>query len=118
MASSWTETRAMEAFQVRVRLRRAARGGRDACRARRSGAFRHKSGILASRTARSCALRRQIRHLTAHDPPASPLCPVRHAQIDVTMDVYTEVTDEQKLRAFKRLGQQLDSKGNALLLSR
>lgn len=34
---------------------------------------------------------------------------LRHAQIDVTMDVYTEVSDEQTLRALKRLGEQLDS---------
>jgi integrase len=34
---------------------------------------------------------------------------LRHAQIEVTMDVYTEVSDEQTLRALKRLGDQLDS---------
>jgi hypothetical protein len=33
----------------------------------------------------------------------------RHAQIDVTMDVYTEVSDKQTLRALERLGKQLDS---------
>lgn len=34
---------------------------------------------------------------------------LRHVQIEVTMDVYTEVSDEQTLRALKRLGDQLDS---------
>jgi hypothetical protein len=34
---------------------------------------------------------------------------LRHAQFDVTMDVNTEVSDEQTLRALKRLGEQLDS---------
>jgi integrase len=34
---------------------------------------------------------------------------LRHAQIDVTMDVYTEVSDEQTRRALKRPGEQLDS---------
>jgi integrase len=34
---------------------------------------------------------------------------LRHAQIEVTMDVYTEVSDEQTLRALKQLGDQLDS---------
>jgi integrase len=30
-----------------------------------------------------------------------------HAQIDVTMNVYTEVSDAKTLRALKRLGKQL-----------
>lgn len=34
---------------------------------------------------------------------------LRHAPIDVTMDVYTEDSDEQTRRALKRLGDQLDS---------
>jgi integrase len=34
---------------------------------------------------------------------------LRHAQIDVTMNVYTEVSDEKTLRALKRLGRQLGS---------
>ena len=34
---------------------------------------------------------------------------LRHAQIEMTMDVYTEVSDKQTLRALKRLGIQLDS---------
>jgi integrase len=34
---------------------------------------------------------------------------LRHAQIEVTMDVYTDVSDEQTLQALKRLGEQLDS---------
>jgi integrase len=33
----------------------------------------------------------------------------RHAQIDVTMNVYTEVSDAKTLQALKRLGRQLDS---------
>jgi integrase len=32
---------------------------------------------------------------------------LRHAQIDVTMNVYTEVSDAKTLRALKRLGKQL-----------
>jgi integrase len=34
---------------------------------------------------------------------------LRHAQIDVTMEVYTEVSDANTLKALKRLGEQLDS---------
>lgn len=34
---------------------------------------------------------------------------LRHAQIDVTMEVYTEVSDEKTRRALKRLGKQFDS---------
>lgn len=34
---------------------------------------------------------------------------LRHAQIEVTMDVYTDVSDQQTLRALKRLGKQLGS---------
>ena len=34
---------------------------------------------------------------------------LRHAQIDVTMNVYTEVSDSKTLKALKRLGKQLDS---------
>ena len=34
---------------------------------------------------------------------------LRHAQIDVTMNVYTEVSDAKTLRALKRLGRQLGS---------
>jgi hypothetical protein len=34
---------------------------------------------------------------------------LRHAQIDVTMNVYTEVSDAKTLQALKRLGEQLDS---------
>jgi len=32
---------------------------------------------------------------------------LRHAQIDVTMNVYTEVSDAKTLKALKRLGKQL-----------
>ena len=34
---------------------------------------------------------------------------LRHAQIDVTMNVYTEVSDARTLQALKRLGEQLGS---------
>jgi integrase len=34
---------------------------------------------------------------------------LRHAQIDVTMNVYTEVSDERTLKALTRLGRQLGS---------
>jgi integrase len=34
---------------------------------------------------------------------------LRHAQIDVTMNVYTEVSDAKTLKALKRLGRQLGS---------
>jgi hypothetical protein len=34
---------------------------------------------------------------------------LRHAQIDVTMNVYTEVSDAKTLHALKRLGRQLGS---------
>jgi hypothetical protein len=33
----------------------------------------------------------------------------RHAQIDVTMNVYTEVSDAKTLQALKRLAKQLDT---------
>jgi integrase len=35
---------------------------------------------------------------------------LRHAQIDVTMNVYTEVSDAKTLRALKRLSKQLGSR--------
>jgi integrase len=34
---------------------------------------------------------------------------LRHAQTDVTMNVYTEVSDGKTLKALKRLGKQLGS---------
>ena len=34
---------------------------------------------------------------------------LRHAQIDVTMNVYTEVSDAKTLNVLKRLGRQLGS---------
>lgn len=40
---------------------------------------------------------------------------LRHAQIEVTMDVYTEVSDEQTLQALKRVGGQLDAEETAVL---
>jgi hypothetical protein len=40
-----------------------------------------------------------VRQITVHD----------NAQIDVTMNVYTEVSDARTLQALKRLGRQLGS---------
>jgi hypothetical protein len=34
---------------------------------------------------------------------------LRHAQIDVTVNVYTELSDAKTLHALKRLGRQLGS---------
>jgi hypothetical protein len=34
---------------------------------------------------------------------------LRHAQIDITMNLYTDVSDAKTLKALKRLGKQLDS---------
>jgi len=34
---------------------------------------------------------------------------LRHAQIDVTMEVYAEVSDEKTRRALKRLGKQFET---------
>jgi integrase len=34
---------------------------------------------------------------------------LRHAQIDVTMNVYTEVSDQKTLKPLKRIGKQLGS---------
>ena len=67
-----------------------------------------------------CA-RAGVRRITVHDtrhtcatlPAALDVHPrvamriLRHAQIDVTMNVYTEVSDAKTLRALKRLGKQL-----------
>jgi integrase len=41
--------------------------------------------------------------------PGSAMRILRHAQIDVTMNVYTEVSDARTLKALKRLGRQLGS---------
>ena len=64
-----------------------------------------------------------VRRITVHDMRhtcATPLAALdvhprvamrilRHAQIDVTMNVYTEVSDAKTLKALKRLGRQLGS---------
>lgn len=43
-------------------------------------------------------------------PPACRRITIlRHAQIDVTMNVYTEVSDAKTLKALQRLGRQLGS---------
>jgi integrase len=62
-----------------------------------------------------------VRRITVHDTrhtcvtllaaldvhPRVAMRILRHAQIDVTMNVYTEVSDAKTLRALKRLGKQL-----------
>jgi integrase len=69
-----------------------------------------------------CA-RAGVRRITMHDTrhtcatllaaldvyPRVAMRILRHAQIDVTMNVYTEVSDAKTLQALKRLGEQLDS---------
>ena len=64
-----------------------------------------------------------VRRITVHDTrhtcatllaaldvhPRVAMRILRHAQIDVTMNVYTEVSDAKTLQALKRLGEQLDS---------
>jgi integrase len=64
-----------------------------------------------------------VRRITVHDMrhtcatllaaldvhPRMAMRILRHAQIDVTMNVYTEVSDERTLKALKRLGRQLGS---------
>ena len=69
---------------------------------------------------RRCA-RAGVRRITVHDTrhtcatllaaldvhPRVAMRILRHAQIDVTMNVYTEVSDAKTLRALKRLGKQL-----------
>jgi integrase len=64
-----------------------------------------------------------VRRITVHDTrhtcatllaaldvhPRVAMRILRHAQIDVTMNVYTEVSDGKTLQALKRLGEQLDS---------
>jgi integrase len=64
-----------------------------------------------------------VRRITVHDTrhtcatllaaldvhPRVAMRILRHAQIDVTMNVYTEVSDDRTLQALKRLGEQLDS---------
>jgi integrase len=45
--------------------------------------------------------------LDVHPPVAMRI--MRHAQIDVTMNVYTEVSDAKTLQALKRLAKQLDT---------
>jgi integrase len=69
-----------------------------------------------------CA-RAGVRRITVHDTrhtcatllaaldvhPRVAMRILRHAQIDVTMNVYTEVSDAKTLQALKRLGKQLDT---------
>lgn len=68
-----------------------------------------------------CA-RAGVRRITVHDArrtcatllaaldvhPRIAMRILRHAQIDMTMDFYTDVFDDQVLKALKRLGDQLD----------
>ena len=51
--------------------------------------------------------RRRRRRLDVHPRVAMRI--LRYAQIDVTMNVYTEVSDAKTLKALKRLGRQLGS---------
>jgi integrase len=71
---------------------------------------------------RRCA-KAGVRRITVHDVrhtcatllaaldihPRVAMRILRHAQIDVTMNVYTEVSDAKTLQALKRLGKQLGS---------
>ena len=41
--------------------------------------------------------------------PRVAMCILRHAQIDVTMNVYADVSDTKTVQALKRLGKQLGS---------
>ncbi len=61
--------------------------------------------ITVHATRRTCAT--LLAALDTHPRVAMRI--LRHAQIDVTMDVYTDVSDEQTLKALKQLGDQLDS---------
>lgn len=70
----------------------------------------------------TCA-RAGIRRLTVHDTrhtcatllaaldvhPRVAMRILRHAQIDVTMNVYTEASDAKTRQALRRLGKQLDT---------
>jgi integrase len=49
------------------------------------------------------------RRRTFEPSPRMAMRILRHAQIDVTMNVYTEVSDAKTLQALKRLGRQLGS---------
>jgi hypothetical protein len=56
------------------------------------------------------ATRRTCATLLALDiHPRMAMRILRHARIEVTIDICTEVSDEQTLRGPKRLGKQLDS---------
>jgi integrase len=61
--------------------------------------------ITVHDTRRTCAT--LLAALDVHPRVAMRI--LRHAQIDVTMNVYTDVSDEKALAALKRLGEQLDS---------
>ena len=61
--------------------------------------------IIVHATCNTCAI--LLAALEVH--PRVAMRVLRHARIDMTMDVYTEVSDEQTLKALKRLGEQLDS---------
>jgi integrase len=69
-------------------------------RCRKAGVRR----IKVHDTRRTCAT--LLAALDVHPRVAMRI--LRHAQIDVTMEVYTEVSDEKTRRALKRLGKQLD----------
>ena len=56
---------------------------------------------------RAAAARTLLAALDVHPRVAMRI--LRHAQIDVTMNVYTDVSDAKTLQALKRLGRQLGS---------
>jgi integrase len=70
-------------------------------RCRKAGVRR----IKVHDTRRTCAT--LLAALDVHPRVAMRI--LRHSQIDVTMEVYTEVSDANTLKALKRLGEQLDS---------
>jgi hypothetical protein len=79
------------------RARKITASRHGAARARRAGPkARARSGE-----------RRAAAPLDVH--PRVAILILRHAQIDVTMNVYTEVSDARTLKALKRLGRQLGS---------
>jgi integrase len=75
---------------------------------RRFETRREKAGlrkITVHDVRRTCASLLAV--LDVHPPVAMRI--MRHAQIDVTMNVYTEVSDAKTLQALKRLAKQLDT---------
>ena len=82
--------------------------------------------VQGGKQARTCApdiVKAGLRKITVHDVrrtcasllaaldvhPRVAMRIMRHAQIDMTMNVYTEVSDAKTLQALRRLAKQLDS---------